>query len=76
MNNQTGEAAQKTASLILVQSLIGIARANGMPTLQSLADRAGMKRPQLSRYVSGADSPTLETFQRLAKAAGAEIKII
>lgn len=69
----TSEAAFSAASLI--QSLVQIARSNGLTTLQAFADKAGMKRSQLSRYANGVDSPTLDTLIRLADAARAEIKI-
>ena len=69
----TGEAVQNAASLI--QSLVSIARENGLFTLKAFAEKAGMKRPQLSRYVAGVDSPTLDTLIRLAAAAGATITI-
>lgn len=72
-NTLTSEAAQNAASLI--QSLVHIARANGLKTLQAFADKAGMKRSQLSRYANSVDSPTLDTLLRLADAAGAKIKI-
>lgn len=58
-----------------IAALLRIARANGLTTLQALADKAGMKRPQLSRYVAGNDSPSLENFLRLCEAAGAKIEI-
>lgn len=72
-NTPTSEAAHKAASLI--SDLLTIASANGLPTIQAFADKAGMKRSQLSRYVNGNDSPTLDTLQRLCRAAGAKIKI-
>lgn len=74
MNHEpTSEAAHNAASLI--SSLVQIARQNGLTTLQAFADKAGMKRAQLSRYANQVDSPTLDTLLRLADAAGAEIKI-
>jgi len=72
-NTLTSEAAFCAASLI--QSIIQIARSNGLDTLQAFADKAGMKRSQLSRYANAVDSPTLDTLLRLADAAGAKIKI-
>lgn len=72
-NTPTSEAAHNAASLI--QSLVQIARQNGLTTLQAFADKAGMKRSQLSRYANQVDSPTLDTLIRLASAAGAEIKL-
>lgn len=62
-------------SLTNISDLLEIARANGLPTLQAFADKAGMKRAQLSRYANGKDSPTLDTLLRLCAAAGAKIKI-
>lgn len=74
MNHEpTSEATFCAASLI--QSLVHIARSNGLNTLQAFADKAGMKRSQLSRYANQVDSPTLDTLIRLADAAGAKIKI-
>lgn len=36
-------------------------------SIQSLADAIGMDRGQLSRILSGTNSPTLETMERIAK---------
>ena len=36
-------------------------------SIQSLADSIGMDRGQLSRILSGTNSPTLETMERIAK---------
>ena len=36
-------------------------------SIQSLADSIGMDRGQLSRVLSGTNSPTLETMERIAK---------
>ena len=36
-------------------------------SIQALADSIGMDRGQLSRILSGTNSPTLETMERIAK---------
>lgn len=36
-------------------------------SIQCLADSIGMDRGQLSRILSGTNSPTLETMERIAK---------
>lgn len=36
-------------------------------SIQALADEVGMDRGQLSRILSGTNSPTLETMERIAK---------
>ena len=40
-----------------------------------LADRAGMKQPQLARLETGQVEPKLDTLQRLAKAMGFEVHV-
>lgn len=57
----------------LLQSLAGIARQNGIRSHKELAERAGMDRAQVTRYLSGKIQPSLENFVRLAKAAGAKV---
>ena len=43
-------------------------------SIQSLADAIAMDRGQLSRILSGTNSPTLETMERIAK--GLECDVI
>ena len=74
----TGEAGATESlrkSRLLMQALVGIAIRNGLRDYKSLADKAGMKRPQVSRYAAGKVQPSLENFMRLAEAAGAKISI-
>lgn len=74
----TGEAGATESirkSRLLMQALVGIAIQNGIHDYQALADKAGMKRPQVSRYAAGKVQPSLENFMRLATAAGAKISI-
>lgn len=74
----TGEAGATESlrkSRLLMQALVGIAIKNGIRDYQSLADKAGMKRPQVSRYAAGKVQPSLQNFMRLAIAAGAKISI-
>jgi transcriptional regulator with XRE-family HTH domain len=49
------------------KALIGARIAAGL-TQQELADRMGMKQPQLARLESATNLPSLETLQRLAQA--------
>jgi ribosome-binding protein aMBF1 (putative translation factor) len=42
---------------------------------RELADRAGMKQPQLARLETGQVEPKLETLQRLAKAMDCRVQI-
>ena len=42
-------------------------------SIQGLADSIGMLRPQLSRILSGNNSPTLETMERIAKGLGVDV---
>jgi transcriptional regulator with XRE-family HTH domain len=39
---------------------------------RELADRAGMKQPQLARLETGQVEPKLDTLERLAKAVGVQ----
>ncbi len=49
-----------------VENAERIRRERGL-SIQSLADSIGMDRGQLSRILSGTNSPTLETMERIAK---------
>ncbi len=42
-------------------------------SIQALADEIGMERAQLSRTLSGYNSPTLETMERIAKALQCDV---
>jgi len=42
-------------------------------SVQGLADHIGMDRGQLSRILSGVNSPTLETMERIAKGLKCDI---
>jgi len=42
-------------------------------TIQALADQIGMLRPQLSNVLSGKNSPTLETMERIATGLGVDV---
>jgi transcriptional regulator with XRE-family HTH domain len=43
-------------------------------SIQALADEIGMVRPQLSRILSGVNSPTLETMERIAKGLKCDVR--
>jgi transcriptional regulator with XRE-family HTH domain len=49
-----------------------IRRERGL-SIQSLADAIGMDRGQLSRILSGTNSPTLETMERIAKGLACDV---
>ncbi|WP_086754418.1 helix-turn-helix domain-containing protein, partial [Streptomyces scabiei] len=40
-----------------------------------LAERCGMKQPQISRFEAGGTVPTLPMLRRLARALGADLSI-
>jgi len=42
-------------------------------SIQALADSIGMVRPQLSNVLSGKNSPTLETMERIADGLGVDV---
>ena len=43
-------------------------------SIQSLADNIDMDRGQLSRILSGTNSPTLETMERIAKGLKCDVR--
>ena len=43
-------------------------------TIQALADHIDMLRPQLSNVLSGKNSPTLDTMERIAKGLGVDVQ--
>jgi transcriptional regulator with XRE-family HTH domain len=43
-------------------------------SIQALADKIGMDRGQLSRILSGVNSPTLETMERIAQALKCDVR--
>lgn len=42
-------------------------------SIQALADSIGMVRPQLSNVLSGKNSPTLDTMERIAAGLGVDV---
>jgi transcriptional regulator with XRE-family HTH domain len=46
-----------------------------LPPIHYLADRAGMKQPQLACLETGQVEPKLDTLQRLAQAMGCEVHV-
>lgn len=42
-------------------------------SIQALADSIGMLRPQLSNILSGKNSPTLDTMERIANGLGVDV---
>jgi len=42
-------------------------------SMQSVADKAGMKRPSLSRILAGKENVTLERAERIAHAIGVKL---
>lgn len=58
----------------LVRQLIELREQRGW-SQRELAERAGMKQPQLARLETGQVEPKLDTLQRLAKAMGCQVRI-
>lgn len=58
----------------VVRQLIALREQRGW-SQRELADRAGMKQPQLARLETGQVEPKLDTLQRLAKAMGCEVHV-
>jgi ribosome-binding protein aMBF1 (putative translation factor) len=59
---------------VVVRQLIALREQRGW-SQRELADRAGMKQPQLARLETGQVEPRLDTLQRLAKAMGCEVHV-
>lgn len=58
----------------VVRQLIALREQHGW-SQRELADRAGMKQPQLARLETGQVEPRLDTLQRLAKAMGCDLQV-
>ena len=58
----------------VVRQLIELREKHGW-SQRDLAERAGMKQPQLARLETGQVEPKLDTLQRLAKAMGSRLTI-
>jgi ribosome-binding protein aMBF1 (putative translation factor) len=58
----------------VVRQLIALREQHGW-TQRELADRAGMKQPQLARLETGQVEPKLDTLQRLAEAMGCRVRV-
>jgi ribosome-binding protein aMBF1 (putative translation factor) len=58
----------------VVRQLIELREKHGW-SQRELADRAGMKQPQLARLETGQVEPKLDTLQRLAKAMNSRLTI-
>jgi len=58
----------------VVRQLIELRQKRGW-TQRDLAERAGMKQPQLARLETGQVEPRLDTLQRLAKAMGSRLTV-
>jgi ribosome-binding protein aMBF1 (putative translation factor) len=58
----------------LVRQLIALREQRGW-SQRELADRAGMKQPQLARLETGQVEPKLDTLQRLAEAMGCRVRV-
>jgi len=60
--------------LAIVRELISMREQRGW-SQRELADRAGMKQPQLARLETGQVEPKLGTLQRLATAMGCRVRV-
>ncbi len=58
----------------VVRQLIALREQRGW-SQRELADRAGMKQPQLARLETGQVEPKLDTLQRLATAMGCRVLV-
>ncbi len=58
----------------VVRQLISLREQRGW-SQRELADRAGMKQPQLARLETGQVEPKLDTLQRLARAMGCDVHV-
>lgn len=58
----------------IVRELIALREQRGW-SQRELADRAGMKQPQLARLETGQVEPKLDTLQRLATAMGCRVRV-
>jgi ribosome-binding protein aMBF1 (putative translation factor) len=58
----------------VVRQLIALREQHGW-TQRELADRAGMKQPQVARLGTGQGEPKLDTLQRLAEAMGCRVRV-
>ncbi len=63
---------QSNAMNRFVHNAAAIRREVGM-TIQQLADEIGMERSQLSNILSGKNSPTLQTIERIADGLGCDV---
>jgi len=58
----------------IVRELMALREQRGW-SQRELADRAGMKQPQLARLETGQVEPRLDTLQRLAMAMGCKMRV-
>ena len=58
-----------------IETVLAIARSNGIPDIKSLAEKMGVSRPQLSRWIHRRQSPSLDNFLKICEAAGAEVVV-
>ena len=63
-----------TEEFQIAQLIIDMRKAAKL-TQQELADRTGIKQPQLARIESGGQLPRLDTLANLAKEAGYDVEI-
>jgi transcriptional regulator with XRE-family HTH domain len=62
--------------MLIVSSLLSLARVAAGLSMTDLAARAGTSRPTLSAYEHGRVSPTLDTVERIVAAAGCRLEIV
>ena len=65
----------KQKSSLAIHATIGIAMKNGCASIEEMAGKMGVKRPQLSRWAGGGQQPSLENFFKMCEAAGAVVSI-
>lgn len=59
----------------LAAGLLRLARRKAQLTQQRLAEVAGVSQQAVSAYETGKKDPTMETLQRLIRAAGLELRV-
>jgi len=68
--------AKSLLRAVRIGAAVGRARIARGLSVTELAERAGMKRPNLSRLEHGRQQPALETLERIAEALGLPVAVL